>query len=338
MNKLQTGSIVDSTNTLKCHGFISILQKHKRAVATSVIAVGLLLGTQQYQAQSNDKGKDISTNQEAVGRLTGNRSKAIPQIIADKPIEQWIPILSGDAPFTGGEDCSTARNVTTNPFNDSGTTVGSNNTITSYFNTNLNFPYSGPDRFYKIVTNATGTITASMTLTGSTLDGALFLSNACPPTSAANAIGNSIDLIGAGVGPEVLSAVAGGTVTVPAGTYWLAVDSYYAAPTAAASGPYSITIGVQNLATPTAATASISGRVVSSGGRGLGRVRVTVTKASGERVFATTNAFGYFRFNEMQAGETIVLSVASKTYQFSNPTQVISVEENIENLTFTALP
>jgi hypothetical protein len=330
----------DSQQKLKCYGFVAILQKHKPTFASSLIAASLLLSTQQYQAQSSNKDLvDISSNQENIADLTKNRSGSRrPHPINKSLINRWLPLANVEQPFTGGENCLSAANVTSNPFNDSGTTVGSDNTVTTYFNPNLTFPYPGPDRFYKIVTNATGTITASMSLTGSTLDGALFLSDACPPTSATNAIGNSLDSVGQGAGPEVLAATAGGTVTVPAGTYFLAVDSYYAAPAAAASGPYSITIGVSNLTPPTAAPASVSGRVLSASGRGLGRVRVTATKANGEVIYSTTNAFGYFRFNNLQSGETVAFAVASKSHQFSTPTQVINIDQNIDDLSFTALP
>lgn len=89
---------------------------------------------------------------------------------------------------------------------------------------------------------------------------------------------------------------------------------------------------------PTAANVSVSGRVVSAFGSGIGKVRVSLTDSSGETRTVVTSTFGYFRFDEVQAGQTYIVGVRSKRYQFAEPDQVISVNDEIGDLVFTALP
>jgi len=89
---------------------------------------------------------------------------------------------------------------------------------------------------------------------------------------------------------------------------------------------------------PTAATATVSGRVVNSAGRGIARAQITLTDTNGETHTALTNPFGYFRFDDVEAGQTYILIVRSKRYQFSNPTQVVFVSDEIADLNFFALP
>lgn len=85
---------------------------------------------------------------------------------------------------------------------------------------------------------------------------------------------------------------------------------------------------------PTASTATVSGRVFTPTGRGLGNAFVVMTNQNGERVSVRTNPFGYYRFTEVQSGETYVFSVASKRYQFA--TQVVNIAEDLDGLNFFA--
>jgi Carboxypeptidase regulatory-like domain len=85
---------------------------------------------------------------------------------------------------------------------------------------------------------------------------------------------------------------------------------------------------------PTAAQATVSGRVINSFGRGLARVRIAVTNQQGETRFASTNQFGYYRIGELNTGETYIFELRSKTYQF-NPL-VLTITDNLDNLDFVA--
>lgn len=85
---------------------------------------------------------------------------------------------------------------------------------------------------------------------------------------------------------------------------------------------------------PTAANVSVAGRVRTQNGSGIGNAFVIMTDLQGTRRSARTNMFGNYNFNDVEVGTTYVLQVSSKQYQF--PQQVISVNDNITGLDFTA--
>lgn len=86
---------------------------------------------------------------------------------------------------------------------------------------------------------------------------------------------------------------------------------------------------------PTAAAVNIGGRVMTSAGRGINRARVTLSDGNGETRTAVSNIFGYYRFESVSAGQTVIVSAAAKQYLF-NP-QVVSLEESLTDLNFPAL-
>jgi CSLREA domain-containing protein len=85
---------------------------------------------------------------------------------------------------------------------------------------------------------------------------------------------------------------------------------------------------------PTAASVSVSGRVLSPAGRGLTNATVILTDTAGNTRSASTSTFGYYRFDEVAAGQTYVLTVVSKRYQFTP--QVVTVTEDLNELNFAA--
>ena len=93
----------------------------------------------------------------------------------------------------------------------------------------------------------------------------------------------------------------------------------------------------QNLA-PSAATVSIGGRVSDVNGNGISKARVSITNPNGETQTVLTNSFGYYRFDEVPVGETYVISVRHKRFQFANQTQVVFVGDEITDIAFVALP
>lgn len=88
---------------------------------------------------------------------------------------------------------------------------------------------------------------------------------------------------------------------------------------------------------PTSANAEISGRVVNDFGNGLNRVRVSLQNAqTGEVQTVSTNAFGYFKFEDLPVGNTYILTVAdSKRYFFKQNTQIIQLFEKVSDVIFT---
>lgn len=85
---------------------------------------------------------------------------------------------------------------------------------------------------------------------------------------------------------------------------------------------------------PTAASVSVSGRVSDANGQGISRARVILTDSNGENRTAITSSFGYFRFDEVEVGETYIFEIRHKRYQFSP--QILTIHEAIEDLNFVA--
>lgn len=77
---------------------------------------------------------------------------------------------------------------------------------------------------------------------------------------------------------------------------------------------------------PTAANVPVAGRVLTADGRGVFNAEVVMVNSSGNILTARTNHFGYYRFNEVAAGETYTMSVRHKLYVFTPQIQTINDE------------
>jgi hypothetical protein len=86
--------------------------------------------------------------------------------------------------------------------------------------------------------------------------------------------------------------------------------------------------------TPTAALVTVAGRVITSSGVGMHRVMVILTDQAGNPRSTRTNSFGYYRFPEVEIGQTYVISVASKEYLFTP--RIILLTDEITDLDFVA--
>jgi hypothetical protein len=91
---------------------------------------------------------------------------------------------------------------------------------------------------------------------------------------------------------------------------------------------------INQFVVPTAANVSVRGRVLSPTGRGVARAIVHITDTNGNVRRATTNQFGYYRFEDIEVGETYIFNVFHKQYQF-NPL-VVSFSENFDNFDIRA--
>ena len=87
---------------------------------------------------------------------------------------------------------------------------------------------------------------------------------------------------------------------------------------------------------PLSADASVSGRVISPTGQPIAKAVVSMTDEYGQIRKATTNPFGYYRFDYVQMGGIMILDVKSKSYQFEP--RVVSVVENLEDINFEGQP
>ncbi len=81
------------------------------------------------------------------------------------------------------------------------------------------------------------------------------------------------------------------------------------------------------LGTPISFPASISGRVLTSDGRGLRNATVSMTDSNGVRRTATTSSFGFFSFGEVATGGQYTFRVASRLFRY-NP-QMIQVTDDL---------
>lgn len=83
---------------------------------------------------------------------------------------------------------------------------------------------------------------------------------------------------------------------------------------------------------PTAAGASVSGRVLSGEGRGITNALVTMTDPEGVTRSVSTTRSGAFTFENVEAGKTYVISVRSRRFTFSPRT--VTVNDNVADLEF----
>jgi len=93
---------------------------------------------------------------------------------------------------------------------------------------------------------------------------------------------------------------------------------------------------VAQMTAPTAASVSVGGRVMTLNGRGIRNARVTLTNSAGETRTVLTGAFGYYRFTDIPVGESYVISAAAKRFTFAPPVQTLTLQEEQNDVNFTA--
>ena len=105
-----------------------------------------------------------------------------------------------------------------------------------------------------------------------------------------------------------------------------------------ANGVYNVKSGFWNpILSPTAAHVSVSGQVLTPDGRGLRNAVVILTGPNLTTPRRTlTTSFGYFTFDDIEAGQVYIITVSSRRYGFAQPTQAIAVFDNIAGLIFQA--
>lgn len=83
---------------------------------------------------------------------------------------------------------------------------------------------------------------------------------------------------------------------------------------------------------PNAAGVNIGGRVRTADGTGLANATVTLTDQLGNSRTVRTSSFGYFFFEDLEAGDTYILSVTMKQRQFTP--QAVTASEEATNIEF----
>ena len=84
----------------------------------------------------------------------------------------------------------------------------------------------------------------------------------------------------------------------------------------------------------TAAGVEVSGRVTTADGRGIRNAQVMITDQFGIERTATTGSFGYYRFQDVEVGSTLVVSIKSKRYAFSS--RLVQVLDTLADVDFVA--
>ncbi len=91
---------------------------------------------------------------------------------------------------------------------------------------------------------------------------------------------------------------------------------------------------VKQVLNPSAASVSIGGRVLNAAGSGVFGARVIMTDTNGNVRETRTSSFGFYSFAEVAAGETYILTVRHKRYEFAP--QVVFVTEESSDINFIA--
>ncbi len=87
---------------------------------------------------------------------------------------------------------------------------------------------------------------------------------------------------------------------------------------------------------PTAATTSITGRVVTTGGHGINRATLTLTDAEGSIRRTLSNPFGYFRFDGLPVGGSYVLETSAKQYRFEPNSRFVIADGDMAEIHIVA--
>lgn len=95
-------------------------------------------------------------------------------------------------------------------------------------------------------------------------------------------------------------------------------------------------LGVSLASAPTAGDVTLAGRVTRADGRGISGARLMLTDDSGQVRSATTNPFGYYRFEGIEAGQAVVVRISSKRYMFTDPVRIISLGDSAFDVNFMA--
>lgn len=137
------------------------------------------------------------------------------------------------------------------------------------------------------------------------------------------------------------SVTAGGGGSSSAGAYSVTGTIGQAASgTKSTGGQYAVTGGflVEQALVPTAAGVRVSGRVLTSATRPIKGAVITLMSIDGTVRRSYTNTLGYFRFDDVRAGETYVLQVSAARYTFVTPALLLNIEDEITGISFISSP
>lgn len=106
-------------------------------------------------------------------------------------------------------------------------------------------------------------------------------------------------------------------------------------------GAFAITSGFWTFTplAPTAANVAVGGRILTADGRGIRNVFISLTQIrTGAVRAAISSSFGNYRFDDLPVGESYLLTVRAKSYQFDPDTRLITLLDEMTDQDFIALP
>lgn len=88
-----------------------------------------------------------------------------------------------------------------------------------------------------------------------------------------------------------------------------------------------------------AASVSVGGRVLTNGGAGIPNAVITISGGNlPASIITRTSPFGYYNFQNLQAGATYTLTVTTKRYAFAQPSRTVTPQSDVSNFDFVAEP
>ena len=135
-------------------------------------------------------------------------------------------------------------------------------------------------------------------------------------------------------------AASGGGQSSASGFY--ALDGTIGQPLAGnalRNSSFAVTSGFWNFSplAPTAASVSISGRILAPNGSGLRNAIVTLNGGTlTQPLVSRSSSFGYFSFEGITVGQTYIVTVHSKRYGFAQPSFVVTLMDEISDIVFQA--
>lgn len=89
---------------------------------------------------------------------------------------------------------------------------------------------------------------------------------------------------------------------------------------------------------PTASFVSVSGRVTTANGNGIRNASLSLVDSNGTVHRRLTASFGYYRFDDIEVGQNVVITIAAKRYTFAVATRIIAVQDELADVDFIAEP
>lgn len=88
---------------------------------------------------------------------------------------------------------------------------------------------------------------------------------------------------------------------------------------------------------PSASYTSVSGRFLTSMGNGIRNVNVTLVEENGTVHTTKTGAFGYYRFDDIIAGQTVVVTANAKRYTFQPTSRIVMLTDELTDFDWISL-